>query len=131
MKIFIYLLSVSLVLSVFIPGCSTDTNAEYGDFSVEILNTGTTDITDFELSMIGAEGSITIKKLEAGQSSGYRIFTLPKIEGERPDSWGDYSGLFTQKGTVKDVFVLNYEHNFRPKMSVEINDQTYITRFPL
>jgi hypothetical protein len=129
MKTTLNLLGLSLLLLVL--RCSLDTIADYGAFNVTITNKGTTTITDIELFMIGAEETMTIKELDPGQSTGSQTFILPKKEGEIPISRGDYWVYFTQRDTVKDIGILNHEHGFRTEMWIEINDHTYVTRFPL
>ena len=129
MKANINLLCISILLSFFIVGCGDD-NAENETFRIEITNKGTTEITDIELSMVGAEEVIIIQKLAIGQNSDYQTFILPIIEEQMPDSWGDYSGQYTQKDTVKEIGILNYEHKFRTKMRIEIEDRSYITIYP-
>ncbi len=128
MKTNVYLLGVLLLILIF--GCSKDIDTEYGAFSVNITNKGTSDISDIELLMVGADEVITIKKLTVGQSSGHNVFVLPKFEGDRPESWGDYSGIYSQRDTQKDISVLNYEHDFKKEMTIEIRDQSYVTIFP-
>lgn len=80
--------------------------------------------------MEGAEEEIKINTLAVGQTSGYQTFILPTIEGPMPDSWGDYSGKYTQRDTIKEISILNYEHKFRIKMRIEIEDRSYITIYP-
>jgi hypothetical protein len=112
-------------------GCSTDTIADYGAFNVTITNKGTTDITNIELSMVGDEEMVIVEKLAAGKSTDYQIFELPRIEGERPESWSDYVGSYIHSDTVKDIIIMNYEHDFRTKVIIEIRDHSYVTIFPL
>lgn len=129
MKATINLLGMSILLSFFIVGCGND-NAEDETFLVEITNKGTSEIIDIELSMEEAEEEIKINTLAVGQTSGYQTFILPTIEGPMPDSWGDYSGKYTQRDTIKEISILNYEHKFRIKMRIEIEDRSYITIYP-
>ena len=129
MKATINLLGMSILLSFFIVGCGND-NAEDETFLVEITNKGTSEIIDIELSMEEAEEEIKINTLAVGQTSGYQTFILPTIEGPMPDSWGDYSGKYTQRDTIKEISILNYEHKFRIKMRIEIEERSYITIYP-
>ena len=129
MKATINLLGITILFFLFVLGCSKN-EAENEAYMVEIINKGIYDITDIELSMIGSEDVLTFQKIAAGKSSGYQTFILPKLEGDIPDSWGDYNGVYTQRGTVKEIFILNYEHKFRAKMRIEIDNNSYVVIYP-
>ena len=119
---------VFIMLCLF-TGCSDRNQAEYGDFFATIVNQSTADVTDIELSMVGSSDIVKIKKLAAGENSNRALFVLPYFEGERPESWGDYSGSYTQNGTVKEISILNYEHKYNAEVTIKIMDQSYMTIF--
>lgn len=125
MKIIAHLLFLSLILSVLMLNCSKTVIAEYGAFSVTIHNKGTSLVTDFEMSMVGSDDMFLIDTLLVGKSSDSYTFILPKFIGERPESWGDFSGLYTQNSEIKDFSLLNFEHNYRTKIRIEITDQSF------
>ncbi len=129
MKLSIKIFGISSLLFLLFAGCS-HVNERPEAFLVEISNKGATEILDIELSMIGAKEVIKIGKLGTGQNSGSKTFILPIEPGEQSISWGDYAGTYSQGGTVKDISVLNFQHDFRPKIKFEIDNVSYITVFP-
>ncbi len=130
MKTCLTLVTFSFLFCFLIVGCNKN-NAENELFIVEIVNKSLSEIKDIELSMVGAKEDIFIKKLAPGQSTEKQNFTLPIIDGQNPDSWGDYFGVYSQKNIPKDICILNYEHNFRTGTRIEIEDSSYsIIYFP-
>ena len=130
MRTTLHLLGILFIVFLSIMGCGEHINTEYGAFEATISNRGTTAITDIELSIVGADEVVTIDTIAPGQSSDKRIFILPVFEGERPESWGDYCGVYTQNGVIKDISILNYEHNFNPEVTLKINNQSYVAIYP-
>ena len=129
MKTSINLLGITILLSLFVLGCSKS-EVENVAYMVEIINEGTLDITDIELSMVGSDDELLLQKLAAGESSGYQTFILPIAPDPMPDSWGDFTGVYTQETIVKDIFILNYEHKFRKNIKIEINNSSYVIYYP-
>ncbi len=128
MKTTIDLISVAIIVLSFLTGGCSD--AEHESLKVEITNEGTIEISNVELSMIGGEGTIALDKLAAGQSSGTQIFTLPILEEDIPDSWGDFSGVYTQENIVKDISVMKYEIHKRSEIRIEIDDSSFKIIYP-
>ena len=129
MKATINLLGLTILLSLFVLECSKS-EVENVAYMVEIINEGTYSITDIELSMVGSDDVLILQQLAAGKSTGYQTFALPIAPDPMPDSWGDFYGVYTQGGTVKDIFILNFEHKFRDRIKIEITNSSYVIYYP-
>jgi hypothetical protein len=100
-------------------------------YNVKFTNNSTFDITDINLNMNGADETITISMLSRGHSSEYQSFYLPKIpKDEMPKSWGDYSGIYTQQGTVKTIYIFNNDHDFRDEVIIKLENRSYSVEYP-
>jgi hypothetical protein len=129
MKATINLLGMTILLSLFVLGCSKS-EVENVAYMVEIVNEGTYVITDIELEMIGSDDKLVIQRLAAGETTGYQTFILPIAPDPMPDSWADFTGVYTQESIVKDLFILNYEHKFRKNIKIEITNSSYVIYYP-
>ena len=124
MKKAIKLLPPILLLFFFFK-CSYTENPSFKNLQARVINSSNAIIYNITLSMVGADETLEITELVINQYSDYHTFILPVWEGEIPDSWGDYYGSYTQKDTIKDMCIMNYEHNFKNKVTIQINDTSY------
>lgn len=125
MRLFSKLL-ITAILAIFIVlSCNKD-DTGYEKFYVLIVNKSTSDIKNIHLSMNGAKGKIRINKLVQGKNSSYRPFILKTFEGNIPKSWGDYDGKYTQRDTLKKIYIYHHEHEFRPDIRILIDDDSYL-----
>lgn len=91
---------------------------------------GSTVVTDIYLRMIGTEQEDSIPILANGESSDHYTFILDRSKGINIDSWGDYFGTYTQEGESKEIIILNYDHNLRSNLRIEINETSYTPIYP-
>lgn len=126
-------LTAVITLGVLFQGCTknpAETNEEYEEYFVSVVNNNSTAISDFYLEMVGSEEIITSKSaIQQGET--YRIsFALPVLEeDENLISWGDYIGYYVQNGFVKDIAVYNYEHKFCEEITITISGESYRVSF--
>jgi hypothetical protein len=121
-------LSILISLFFFI-GCSFD-DAQFEAFGVTIFNNSSSVITNLDLTMIGSNDNVEITSLEAGQKTNVKTFVLQIVDGEKPDSWGDYIGEYKQRDEIKDITIQNYDHNFRKNVWIEIDSMDYTVLYP-
>ena len=128
------LLTSVFTLAILFQGCHnpTKTIEKYEEYSVSVINKNSSEISDFHLEMIGSDDSFDIKTVNKGEEA-YRItFSLPvleEVDGEKPISWGDYIGNYTQSGFVKEIAIFNYEHNFCSETTIIISGESYQVSF--
>lgn len=120
-----------LLFGVFI-ALKCGNEGEFKDrYDIKFTNNSLYTISDINLSMTGAEETITFKSLLRGQSSEYQAFFLPKISKESmPISWGDYSGIYTLQDSVKTIYIFSADHRFNNEVIIEIGNNNYEVKYP-
>jgi len=118
-------LVIFLSILLFFFGCSYKLDPGYQVFMVRFTNNSTSAIKDISLEMNGSSDIVQIANLGVGQTSEYHQFVLPDYEGLIPQSWGDYSGAYTIKTSVENIYIMNFDHNFRPQITVLITNVAY------
>lgn len=111
-------------------GCSSSPTGSdkvpgYTEHAVRFINETSVDIYDLHLEMVGSEEIFELNTIAKGEESYRMTFSLPvlELEGEYPISYGDIYGYYTQNGSLQEVFVFNYEHDYCEKITVTISGE--------
>lgn len=138
MKAKLKVLVTLIVAGIFISQCcknpasTLEKNEGYEEYAVTIINESNVEVTDFYLEMIGSDDCFKINRISKGAGSYSETFTLPvlkEVEGEKPISWGDYAGYYTQNGLKRDIFIFNYKHNFCKVTTIKMDAEFYKVSF--
>ena len=127
---FLKILLSGMVLVLLNARCG-DENDFKKPYNIKFTNISTVDITNINLSMNGAEETVTVAQLLSGQSSDYQTLRLPILsKDDRPKGWGDYTGIYTQQGVEKTIYIYSDDHEFRDEVIIEFGASTYFVIYP-
>ena len=129
LKVLVTLIGVAILL---LQGCSSSPSGsdryKYTMHDVQVINENSRDVVDFHLEMIGSDECVDIKSISEGDDTNHMTFSLPvleEVEGEKPISWGDYIGYYSQNGLKRDIFIYNYKHNFCQVTTIKMDAESY------